>query len=94
MFTSLRTVETTPNQDGSATTHVIVHCTLADIARATNLRVEDTAFALNECGLLVRRRSADGSIEDIVAVSRDMVETVARDRGVKKMCMSLAHVLL
>ena len=54
MWTSLRSVETTANPDGSATTHVVVRCTLADIARATNLRVEDAAFALNECGLLVR----------------------------------------
>lgn len=94
IFTSLRTVETTPNPDGSATAHVVVQCTLADIARVTNLRVEDAAFALNECGLLMRRRGADGTAEDVVLVSREMVETVARERSVKKMCMSLAHVLL
>ena len=96
MFTSLRTVETTPNPDGSATAHVVIRCTLSDIARATNLRVEDAAFALNECGLLIRRQEADGpgGTEDVVAVSREMVETVAKQRNVKKMCMSLAHVLL
>lgn len=94
MFTSLRTVETTPNADGSATAHVVVQCTLADIARATNLRVDDTAFALNECGLLLRRQKADGNTEEVVLVSREMVETVSRERNVKKMCMSLAHVLL
>ena len=54
MWTALRTVETRANADGSATTHVVVRCVLADVARATNLRVEDAAFALNECGLLVR----------------------------------------
>ncbi|KZT68808.1 acyl-CoA N-acyltransferase [Daedalea quercina L-15889] len=95
MFTSLRTVETTPNLDGSATAHVVIRCTLADIARATNLRVEDAAFALNECGLLVRRQKPDGpGTEDTVAVSRKMVETVAKQRNVKRMCMNLAHVLL
>ncbi|KZT08983.1 acyl-CoA N-acyltransferase [Laetiporus sulphureus 93-53] len=96
MFTTLRTVETTPNADGSATAHVMLHCTLADIARATNLRVEDVAFALNECGLLLKRRKGEdaGDTEDIVVMSREMVETVAKERGVKKMCMSLAHVLL
>ncbi|ETW87749.1 hypothetical protein HETIRDRAFT_247523, partial [Heterobasidion irregulare TC 32-1] len=53
-FESLRQVVTTANADGSATTHVIVRCTLAELARATNLRVDDAAFALNECGLLLR----------------------------------------
>ncbi|EPQ61148.1 hypothetical protein GLOTRDRAFT_113584 [Gloeophyllum trabeum ATCC 11539] len=78
-----------------ATSHVTVRCTLADIAQATNLRVEDAAFALNECGLLLRRQTAgedDG--EQIVLVSREMVEVVARDRGVKKMMMDMSHVLL
>ncbi|KAI0962849.1 hypothetical protein AcW1_000102 [Taiwanofungus camphoratus] len=96
MFTVLRTVETTSNLDGSATAHVVVRCTLVDIARATNLRVEDAAFALNECGLLMRRKRADGAgpADEMVVVSREMVEAVARERGVKKMCMDLAHVLL
>ncbi|PCH33078.1 acyl-CoA N-acyltransferase [Wolfiporia cocos MD-104 SS10] len=96
VFTSLRTVETTPNTDGSATAHVVVRCTLKDIARATNLRIEDAAFALNECGLLIRRQKTDGSrgADDTITVSREMVETVARERNVKRMCMSLAHVLL
>ncbi|KAI0369899.1 acyl-CoA N-acyltransferase [Pilatotrama ljubarskyi] len=107
MWTSLRALETTAHPDGSATTHVVVRCTLADIARATNLRVEDAAFALNECGLLVRRRKDDGSpasngsqenaeveAEDVIVVTREMVEAVAKERDVKRMCMDLAHVLL
>ena len=105
MWTSLRSVETTANPDGSATTHVVVRCTLADIARATNLRVEDAAFALNECGLLVRRIRQDGSdglpdnaearaAEESLAITREMVEAVAKERDVKRMCMDLAHVLL
>ncbi|KAI0641107.1 acyl-CoA N-acyltransferase [Trametes meyenii] len=109
MWTSLRALETTAHADGSATTHVVVRCTLADIARATNLRIDDAAFALNECGLLVRRtqpgseggesegedRDGDGDSEDLViAVTREMVEAVAKERDVKRMCMDLAHVLL
>ncbi|KAI8983259.1 acyl-CoA N-acyltransferase [Trametes punicea] len=110
MWTTLRALETTAHTDGSATTHVVVRCTLADIARATNLRVEDAAFALNECGLLIRRRkerpAADGGAEtgageqgrgeeeDVVVVTREMVEAVAKEREVKRMCLDLNHVLL
>ncbi|KAI6009095.1 acyl-CoA N-acyltransferase [Pisolithus marmoratus] len=117
---SLRKVITTSNPDGSATSHVVVRCTLADIARATNLRVEDAAFALAECGLLervqmvARQGAADGdsgvgeedkmddgsAVEDrehsdrtVIAITREMVEAVARERHVKEMCLSLAHVL-
>ncbi|OSD05690.1 acyl-CoA N-acyltransferase [Trametes coccinea BRFM310] len=120
MWTSLRTLETTAHADGSATTHVVVRCTLADVAGATNLRVEDAAFALNECGLLIRRRTervpapapalapaeGDGAEaheppagvrvreEDVVVVTREMVEAVAKARDVKRMCLDLHHVLL
>ena len=98
-----RILQTTGNPDGSATTHVIVQCTLKDLAKATGLRVEDAAFALAECGLLRRKitkksasRNEDGAIEDeeYIVVSREMVETVARERNVKRMCMDLKHVLL
>ncbi|KAI0717529.1 acyl-CoA N-acyltransferase [Cerioporus squamosus] len=97
MWTSLRSIETTANRDGSATTHIVVRCTLADIARATNLRVEDAAFALNECGLLGRHLKSGGSGdagEVVLAITREMVEAVAKERDVKRMCMDLAHVLL
>ncbi|THH14484.1 hypothetical protein EW146_g5858 [Bondarzewia mesenterica] len=93
----LRVLETTANRDGSATTHVVVRCTLAEIARAANMRVEDAAFALNECGLLVSPLGEGGGEseeEELVVVSREMVEAVAEERGVKRMCMDLAHVLL
>jgi hypothetical protein len=95
LVTSLRFIETVANPDGSATSHVMVKCTLADIARATNLRVEDAAFALNECGLLTKRRHRDGEEggEEIV-VSREMIEQVAKERNVKRGCMILARVLL
>ncbi|RPD59449.1 acyl-CoA N-acyltransferase [Lentinus tigrinus ALCF2SS1-6] len=96
MWTSLRSIETTANLDGSATTHVVVRCTLADIARATNLRIEDAAFALNECGLLGRRlrKDSSGETEEVMAITREMVEAVAKERNIKRMCMDLAHVLL
>jgi len=96
LFTTLRSFVTSQNQDGSATTHVVVKCTLADLARATNLRVEDAAFAMNECGLLRMRgkngREADAT--DLIVVTREMVEQVAKERGVKKACLILPHVLL
>lgn len=84
------------NDDGSSVTHVSVRCTLADIARATNLRVEDTAFALNECGLLLRKATAAASEEDVetIVLTRKMVEQVAAERNVKRMCMDLSRVLL
>ncbi|PIL30752.1 hypothetical protein GSI_06920 [Ganoderma sinense ZZ0214-1] len=100
MWTALRTVETRANADGSATTHVVVRCTLADVARACNLRVEDAAFALNECGLLVRRLppataptpnakqnsvDGEGDVGETLAITREMVEAVARERDVKRM---------
>lgn len=109
LFSSLRTIETTANPDGSATSHVVVRCTLSDIAQATGLRVEDAAFAMNECGMLHRRRrvnpdhmakkSRDRAAdpdeqEEYIVLSREMVEAIAKERNVKRMCMDLAHVLL
>jgi histone acetyltransferase HTATIP/histone acetyltransferase MYST1 len=89
-----RTYETVPAQDGSAAVHTIVRCTLADLARATNLRVEDAAFALNECGLLVRREGEGDMIAMTIAISREMVESVARERNVKRLCIDFTKVLL
>lgn len=98
---AMKQLETSANADGSATTHVIVKCSLRDLARATNLRVEDAAFALNECGLLIRRELQEnqGAMEgeeemETVVISREMVEVVVRRRGLKRQCMDLAHVLL
>lgn len=94
-FESFRRVQTYANPDGSATTHVVVECTLEDISRATALRPEDAAFALKECGLLQRvKKAGSEQEEDIICVSREMVEAVAKDRGIKKNMMELAHVLL
>jgi histone acetyltransferase MYST1 len=108
----MRTFTTTLRDDGSAVTHVSVQCTLADIARVTNLRIEDAAFALNECGLLVKRIKArvgntqdggegiggtgiaDVAADDVVMLTRQMIEKVAQERNVKKPCMDRAYVLL
>ena len=63
---------------------------------------------MNECGLLVRKQKIDnsdeehgnaeenghGEEEEMIVISREMVELVAKERNVKKMCMDLAHVLL
>ncbi len=87
-----RTYETVPAPDGSAAVHTMVRCTLSDLARATNLRVEDAAFALNECGLLVRREGEGDAMT--IAITREMVETVARERNVKRMCIDFTKVLL
>lgn len=59
--------------------------------------MEDAAFALNECGLLSRRtKSTDGreEEEEVIVVSREMVEAVAQERNVKMMCLDLTHVLI
>jgi len=87
-----RTYETVSAPDGSAAVHVVARCTLAELARATNLRIEDAAFALNECGLLVRREGEGDAMT--IAISREMVETVARERNVKRMCIDFTKVLL
>ncbi|KAJ3735360.1 acyl-CoA N-acyltransferase [Lentinula guzmanii] len=94
---SFRTFVTTRNPDGSASVHLKIHCTLADIADATNLRVDDAAFALNEMGMLNRWGKFSGSDEKqpMVVLTREMVERVAKERGVKNVSvLHLSHVKL
>ncbi|KIK66011.1 hypothetical protein GYMLUDRAFT_38482 [Collybiopsis luxurians FD-317 M1] len=133
---SLRTFVTVRNPDGSATVHIKVQCSLADIAQATNLRVEDAAFALNEMGMLEKwgrwgkseriernskgdgngsgngKGSRSGSREEedhnvkeegqeeeeepVIILTREMVEKVAKERGVKAgaSVLNLNHVKL
>lgn len=45
--------------NGGVEGELVIRCTLADIARATNLRPEDAALALNEIGLLAMRLSSE-----------------------------------
>ena len=71
---------------------------LEDIARATNLRVDDAAFALNECGLLMRRLSSltKEDLEEhreVVVITRSVVERVAKERNVKRMYLDLNCVI-
>ena len=93
-----RTLETTPNEDGSALTHAFVRCTLEDIARASNLRAEDAAFALHEMGLLDRHATLStgpGEDQDFIVFTRTMVERVVKERDVKmEPCMKREHVML
>ncbi|KAI9510638.1 acyl-CoA N-acyltransferase [Russula earlei] len=84
--------ETVPAPDGSAVVHTVVRCTLAELAHATNLRIEDAAFALKECGLLVRREGEGDTMT--IAISREMVEAVAQERNVKRMCIDFTKVFL
>ncbi|GAW02777.1 acyl- N-acyltransferase [Lentinula edodes] len=94
---SFRTFITTRNPDGSASVHLKVQCSLADIADATNLRVDDTAFALNEMGMLKRWGKLSGSDDEqpMVVLTREIVEKVAQERGVKDgSVLHLSHVKL
>ncbi|TFK66090.1 acyl-CoA N-acyltransferase [Pluteus cervinus] len=95
-FSTERVLETQLNDDGSATTHVSIRCTLADIAKATNLRVEDAAFALNECGLLMQKIAIDDGNDEgqVLVLTRQLIEKVAAERKVKRPCMDLSRVLL
>ena len=88
-------MHTSANPDGSATTHVFARCTLEDISKATSLRTDDIAFALNECGLLQHVRSLDSEeTKEPIVISREMVEKVAQDFRVKKMNMEVQYVLI
>ncbi|KXN86154.1 putative MYST-like histone acetyltransferase 1 [Leucoagaricus sp. SymC.cos] len=78
MFMVNRVFETVQREDGVAEIHVSVQCTLADIARATDLRIEDTAFALNECGLLMRRFT-EGDENETIIITRELVEKAAAE---------------
>ena len=89
----MRWMRISANPDGSATTHVFARCTLEDIACATGIRTEDVAFTLHECGLLRRIQALDSEeTEEVIVVSREMVEQVAREFKVKsKMCMEVQY---
>ena len=88
-------MHTSANPDGSATTHVFARCTLEDISNATALRIEDIAFALNECGLLRHVRPLDGGeAKEVLVISREMVEKIAQDFRVKKMNMEVQYVIV
>lgn len=89
-------METIPRADGGAEVHVRVECTLEDIAKATNLRPDDAAFALNECGLLMHRMSHEDQEggPDTIVITRESVEKVVKERNIKIMYMDMSCVLL
>ena len=65
--------ETMPVQDGSTAVHTVVHCTLADLMCTMNLRVKDTAFALNGWAARLeggRGRDDDDSDRDLTGNGR------------------------
>ena len=91
----MRTFTTTMPEDGSAETHVSVRCTLSDIARATNLRVEVNVgcgedASENErsvgAGAKVGTGMAEVGAGDVIMLTRQMVEKVSREQNVKKPC--------
>ena len=76
-----------------------IKCTLDEISRATHLRTEDVAFAMAECGLLTRRKKAPTmpnpeEEEEVIVVSREMIEKVAAERRVKPRPMLFPEMLL
>lgn len=93
LFTTWRVVDIIRRDDGSAEMHVSVQCTLGDLAKATNLRVEDAAFALHECGLLMRQFK-DVKTRDHLLISGELVEKIAAERSVKEPCLNLNHIML
>ena len=92
VFSKMRHLRLSANADGSARLDLFVKCSLEDISKATGLRTEDIAFAMHESGLLQRRTNLDA--KEVFVVSREMVERVADERKVKKMCMEVQYVLL
>jgi hypothetical protein len=95
------------NPDGSATVHIVIRCTLYQIAQASNLRVDDVAFTLHEVGLLDKtivldpQNQSDSpntdvlfSPEDTVEITREKIEEVSAERNVKPPSMHPLCVLL
>ena len=93
LFTTQRVFNVSEMPEGGLEAHITVRCSLVDIARATNLRLDDVAFAMQEFGLLTRGLSEVGRGESIL-ISKRMVEKVAEERNVKKPCIDLQYVLL
>jgi len=107
-FGSFRRTHTGPSEDGTQqVTHLSIKCSLGDIARATNLRVDDCAWAMREAGFLARSKrasqaksgarpdkkdSTDGAGDEMFFISKEMVEQIAKEWGVKRMMMEVEYV--
>jgi histone acetyltransferase MYST1 len=88
LFTTQRIVDVMGRTDGSVELHVTVRCSLADIAKATNLRLEDAAFALHECGLVMENVD-DERLGPQILISGPLIEKVAAERNVKEPCLNM-----
>lgn len=89
--------------------HLSIKCTLADIARATNLRVDDCRLALKESGLLLHNTFATkkdvqagadstggsgGNVGDeVFFISKEGVEQVAEAWNVKRMMLDVKYIV-
>ena len=107
-FGSFRRTHTGPSEDGTQqVTHLSIKCSLGDIARATNLRVDDCAWAMREAGFLARSKrtsqaksgarpdkkdGTDGAGDEMFFISKEMVEQIAKEWGVKRMMMEVEYV--
>jgi len=81
--------------EGGAQTNVYITCTLEDIARNCNLRLDDAAFALNECGLLYAKYSDDSQFEPgAFVITKEAVERIAKERNIIRNLVDLNCVLL
>ena len=74
-----------PKTEGPIANHAnsVVRCTLQDLADAVQLRVDDTAFALHEIGLLVRRLNTRKNGKGPIVLTKDVLQEVARERNIK-----------
>ena len=91
VYTQQRWMRASVNSDGSVTTHAFVKCTLEDMSKATGIRMEDIAFALHESGMLKHMEVQES--QNVVVVSRKVVEDTAKRFNVKRMVMEAQCVL-
>lgn len=101
VFHARQMVTKNVQKGASVVTGVVLKCSLTDIARATNLRIEDAAFALNEVGMLAKTlrikapKEGDPFAEvDSVVLSREIIEEIARVRKLKPPCLERQYVML
>ncbi|KAJ7049442.1 acyl-CoA N-acyltransferase [Mycena amicta] len=97
----------TLNDNGTATVNAEIQLTIMEIAKATHLRVDDVAFALNEIGVLSLRLASEDEADlrrlaaspasspnpnTFVFISRATVDRVIKERNVKiKPCLDLTY---
>lgn len=88
---------TRSSEDGELPVGNTIHCTLAEVAEAVNLRQEDASFAMHEVGMIVRtihKEEPDGRVTEKLLLTRDLVEEICTIRDVKPPCLQLEFVHL